>query len=786
MKPYGAFSEDGTEFVLPRPDPPRPWINYLSNDRYCSLISQTGGGFSFIQGAGFDRVMRGYPGDMVLYDRPGRYFYLRDRETGEVWSLGWQPVRKELDRFEARHGQGYTRISSSYQGLSGEVTFFVPGAETFEVWLATLTNDSDRPRKLDLFTYCEWTLGSYQFDLLDRSFANLMNETAHEDGILYATKRIWRRPDGDNVRWDKTAFMAASRPAVGFDCSKEAFIGMYRSHQDPLAVHEGACRGSSGTGRDACAVLQFSLELAPGASEDLHVLVGVGADRAEIREAVGRFKDADTVRQALAERQRYFRDYLSSVDVRTPDADFNRSLNTWNPYQAWVTSRWSRMASFYAESKSVLGFRDSCQDVYGVLPHDVPWAIAKTRVMLAHQYADGNPVHVWEPLTDHGDPSNHADDPLWLVFLVTTVLKETGDLDFLSERVPYYDQGEGTVLEHVQRALAFSLSKRSPRGLSLIRQADWNDALDRVGNEGRGESVMNSHFLAWMLEEAAELGDRCGATDWAADCRREAKATRNAVNAHAWAGQWYVRGTRDDGTVFGKPDDVSARIWLNSQTWAVLSGVATGERAVQVMDAVGEHLGGKYGPALFLPGFPEPDPAYGIITRFAPGTKENGTVFNHPVTWTILAECMLGRGDRAFRTWEQVSPMRRAQEPDVYKAEPYVYAEYTYGPDHPNYGQGEYTWTTGTAAWMYRVSLDAILGIKPTYEGLVIDPCLPSAWPEATVTREFRGATYRIAIRNPRGVQKGVTAMRVDGQDVDPNLPLAFDSGEITVEVTLG
>lgn len=770
---YGHFSDDGREYIFERPDTPRPWINYLSNDRFASLISQTGGGFHFLQGAGFERITRGYPGDMLLYDRPGRYLYLRDAESEDVWSLGWQPVRKPLDSFEARHGLGYTVIKSIYREIEGEITHFVPLDQDCEVWRIRITNKSNRPRQIQAFSYCEWVLGAYQFDLLDRTFANLFNETQRQGNMLLATKRIWRLPDGDNRRWDKWAFMASSRSFEGFDCDKEAFVGTYHDLGDPCAVLEGRCQDSNGTGKDACAAMQFALSLEPGETVSFELYLGVGTSPEAIQQMVSNLDPA----KALADRKAYHQRFLEAVEVKTPDSDFNRTINVWNPYQAWVTSRWARMASFYAEGKSVLGFRDSCQDIYGILPYDTEWALEHAAYILSHQFPDGDPMHVWEPLQDQGEPSQHSDDPLWIVFLVTSILKETGNFDFLQRQIPFQGGEQATVLEHLKRALAFSLDRRSERGLSLFRQADWNDALDHVGGQGKGESTFNTFFLLWALKEVKLLAERLEDSGWAASCQAEIEKTEKAL-AGTWRGEWFDRGTLDDGTVFGRPGDPSAEIWLNPQTWAVISGFLDQKQGVQLMDTVAERLRGKYGPALFLPGFQEPDPRYGIITRFAPGTKENGTVFHHPVCWTVLAECMLGRGDRAYAYWKDVAPMLR--DPEVNKAEPYAFAEFTYGPDHPQYGQSSYTWTTGSAAWMLRVCLDGILGLQPTYDGLVIKPCLPTEWKGVEVKRQYRGATYQIRVE--RGTEN---ALVLDGKELPFGTPLSALEGVHTVQVRL-
>jgi cellobiose phosphorylase len=786
---YGHFSEDGLEYVITRPDTPRPWSNYLSNNEYCALITQTGGGYSFVEGAGTDRILRAVPGEMVLSDRPGRYIYVRDEESGEYWSLNWQPVRRQPDRWEARHGLGYTKISSANEGIAGELTFFVPLNENVEFWMVKLENQSGRPRKLSVWSYAEWSLGNYVGDLVERSFFNLFNNVHYDDGIIYATKRMWVTNSllPPNEAWDKHAFMTSNGPVSGHDCSKEAFVGMYRSLGDPRGVEEGRCYGSIGVGRDPVGVLQHTITLAPGATEKFDIILGVVRRKEEAKSIKRRFQSPDRVESELEKHRRFWQEYLPKLTVQTPDPDFDLSVNVWNKYQSWITARWSRMVSLYIGGGSILGFRDTAQDILGVLPTELDYAHERTVLILRHQFADAGTVHNWDPLTNLGPRTGHSDDPLWLVMCVLNYLKETGEMGFLNEVVEYYDAGRGTVYEHMTRALDFTLSQRSHRGLSLMGYADWNDGLDQVGNQGKGESVMTSEFLAWMLLEVGNLMAKLGQQDAQQRYLSAYEDVKKAINTEAWDGEWYWRATTDEGRLLGSATNEEGKIYLNAQSWAVLGRVATGDRAIRCLDSIGQHLDTDYGPALFLPAYKRPNPRIGIITRFAPGTKENGTVFCHPVAWAVIAECILGRADRAYHYWQETSFITRGREPEVYKAEPYVYAEYIYGPDHPNFGQGEFSWTTGTAAWMWRACVDWILGVRPTLDGLILDPCVPAEWPGYSVTRNFRGATYHVRVENPNKLSGGVTSLTVDGRRIEGNLiPVFGDGAEHEVVATLG
>jgi len=791
---YGHFSEDGLEYIITRPDIPKPWINYLSNEEYCALVSQTGGGYSFLHGSGYDRIHRWFPGEAVLQDRPGRYVYLRDQDSGEYWSINWQPCLKPFQSWEAHHGLGYTWIRSQVQDIEGEILYFVPQNDNVEFWVVTLRNRSDRRRRLSVFPYAEWTLSSYSPDLTERSFHVLFNDVRIADGIIYATKRYWPTVSlvvgqTPNIDWNKYVFMTTSLPFRAFDCVRRAFLGDYRDWQTPEALERGGCSNSEGSGYDSVGVFQHDIELDPGQEIQFHVTIGTvrKENRGEAGRIRERYRDTAAVMDEFRGLRRFWADYLERLAVSTPDPEFDLSVNVWNKYQTWITAHWARMASYYIGGGSIMGFRDLSQDILGVLPCDLDMARRRTMAILDHQFANGSTIHNWDPLTNTGAVTGHVDDPLWLVMCVLNYLNETGDAGFLQEKVPYLDGGEGTVREHMVRGLFYALKQRSERGLSLIRSGDWNDGLNFVGALGVGESIMNSHFLCWMLKETADLFDALGDTRSRDRTMIEYNRTKDAINRHAWDGEWYWRASKDNGELLGSHVNAEGSIYLNSQSWAVLSGVAEGERALQCMDAVREHLDTPYGPALFLPAYSEPDPTIGIITRFAPGTKENGTIFNHPVAWAVIAECILGRGDLAYHYWKESSFLTRGKNPDLYKAEPYVYAEYIYGPDHPNFGEGEFTWTTGTAAWMWRACTDWILGVRPTFRGLVVDPCFPSHWDRGRISRNFRDATYEVDIENPDHICKGVVELRVDGKEIRGNLLPDFRDG-IThrVQVKLG
>jgi len=788
---YGSFSEDGREYIMQRPDTPRPWVNYLSNEKFCALCSQTGGGYSFYETSGYNRITKEYPSFVVFRDQPGRFIYLRDMDTGDYWNINWQPVAKQDTKWESRHGMGYTTVCSAYNDIEGRIAYFVPRRDDLELWMISIKNIGDRPRRITAFCYVEWCLANYAFNLTEAAFAQLFNEVSFEENIIFVTTRFWNvAPAGGgnpNLRWDKYAFFTSNLPADGFDCIEEKFLGLYRGWQNPIAVERGRCSNSLGDGQEIVGVLQHDFELRPGEERRFLVMLGVVYRKEDAHRLRERYDQWEEAEHAIREVRRYWDDYLSRTWCESPDPNFCLSFNIWNKYQNWVTSRWSRMDSYYIGGASIIGWRDSWQDILGVLPNDLDWARQRTLYLLEHQFPDGSTLHNWDPLTNIGVRTGHSDDPIWLVMGVIEYIKESGDLAFLDEPAAYYDGGTETVRQHLIHALDYSLSRMSPRHIPLIEAADWNDGLDYVGRQGRGESTMVAELLTWALREASDLLRRMGREDLAHNYGLAREEIIAATNEFLWDGEWYARGTRDDGQLYGSAKDEEGKIYLNAQVFAVLSGLARDGRAETCMDSVEKHLRTKYGPALFLPAYAEPNPKIGIITRFAPGTKENATIFNHPVAWTIMAECQLGRGDRAYDIWRQTSFITRAEEPEVYKAEPYVYAEYVHGPDSVNFGQGEFTWMTGTASWMSKVSLEWILGVRPELDGLRIDPCIPSAWDKFTVRRHFRNALYELTVENPDHVCKGVRKVVVDGTEQPSSLIPPFRDGKThTVQVTMG
>jgi len=773
MQKYGYFSEDNREFIITRPDTPAPWVNYISNGRYNGLVSNTGGGFSFYRSPKDSRITRWRYNSLPI-DRPGRYIYFRDRETGEYWSPTWQPTFTKLDKYACHHGQYYTRIESAAHGCSHEVLYFVPEDDDLEIWRVQLKNESRKKRTFDIFGFVELCLGHALVDLINQPNDQHFNDVFFDKGeeILFASKRYWVRYSGATVKqaneaWDRQVFFASTLPVKGFDGSKNEFIGRWRSEENPQVLEEGKCRNTAITAGDAVAVLQNEVTLAPGEDIEFSLMLGVvprSDYKNEATRVVKKYRSENVVEQAYFNLRNHWSDYLSHVQIETPDDDMNRMINVWNQYQTSVTFLFSRDASYYHGGLLFgRGYRDSCQDIMGPVMPRPQWVKKRITEMAGYQFKEGKVFHLYFPLTGGGEQTGHTDTPLWLPLSIMVYLKETGDFAFLEEKVRYYDEDDATIFGHLCAAIDYTIRNLSDRGLAKFGPGDWNDTLDYLGRGGKGESVWVTMYLCYILRETIALCQAIGNEKTEKRYRKEYDRIREAINTHCWDGEWYTRGTNDLGDVIGSSKNEEGKIFLNVQTWAVISGVAQGERAQKCLDAVVAHLETPKGPKILHPAYTKINDNIGLATRCVPGKKENGAVFNHPVSWAVLAECVYGRGDRAFEIYKKALPMNPVIDIDRYEVEPYVYAEYVTSPDHPTYGQASHSWLTGSSTWMLRDATDHICGIRPTYHGLLVDPCIPKEWKSYRVRRKYRGTTYNFSIENPHGLSKGRVEIEIDG-----------------------
>jgi cellobiose phosphorylase len=789
---YGYFSKDGKEYLITTTRTPRPWINVISNGDYGFTVSQTGSGYSWRTHAQLNRITR-WEQD-IIKDEWGKYIYLRD-EKGNVWSAGWKPVCHEPDRYVCRHGLGYSVIESSNFGIDTTLMMFVPNDDPLEIWSVYVYNRTNKTRILNLFSYFEWCLG--QAPDWHREFHKSFIETRYDAKLhaLFATKRLWEIPTERghwNAEWDYVAFHALDVKPTSYDTDKETFLGMYGNQRMPAAVRENKLKKRTGNWIDHIASLQLTLTLEPREGKTVNFMLGAADSNEHATELIKKYRSPFVVEESIAEVYERWEELLHTVEIDTPDDAMNLMLNTWLKYQAISGRLWGRTA--YYQTGGAFGFRDQLQDSQIFLPIDS--AQTKKQILLhaRHQFKDGSVYHWWHPISEIGLQNKISDNLLWLPFVVNNYLQETNDFSLLECREPFVDDGTtASIYDHCLRAINKALERFSPRGLPLIGAGDWNDGLSAVGLDMRGESVWLAHFIHRILQDFAAVAEKYGAATQAQTYRERAQHLKEKINSQAWDGEWYYRATKDNGEKIGSRENIEGQIYLNAQTWAVIAGVADRARAEKVMDEVEKNLEYKAGPLLLYPGYKTPDKYIGYLSRYAAGMRENGGVYTHAATWAVIAEAMLGRGEAAFRMFSKINPINRGKKPDEYFAEPYVTPGNIEGPDSKFYGRGGWTWYTGSAGWLFKVGLEWILGIRPTFEGLVIDPCIPSEWDGFKVRRLFRGAVYDIELKNPEHVNSGVKEILIDGEKYaehclasKPALPVFEAESMHQIVVTLG
>ncbi len=800
---YGRFAEDGRSFIVTDPNLPRPWMNVLSNGTWGALCSHLGGGYSFYEDPKLRRITRWHV-DGVPRETVGRFVYVRDDTSRVWWCANGYPPTRPLDAWECRHGLGYTTVASEHEGIATEVTYFVPVEDSCELWLVTVENATKRTRRLSLFEYVEFGLGNYKEEATWREFYILFNRTRVAKDVIYATSTQWVKYDqawqsvgaeGNNIPLDVQAVFASSRKPAGCETDRYAFVGRYRDMADPAAVADGGDLDGwdEVEGRDACGAMQHKLTLKPGQKQTFVMLLGaVPRDAADAAALTDKYLTVAKARAALKARVAWWDEVLGSPVIETPDADLNRWCNVWLRYQAGNLAWWSRNVGYCYMGIYGYGTRDECQDLIAHLPSDPDHVRHYILTRLAvWMYEDGRVVHSSSQTTQAGDFTNHSDDPVNLMFIVSKYVRETGDVGILDEPVPYYESGgkTGSLYEHCMKGWRRLFSQVSERGLPLMLSADWNDALDQAGHGLKGESHMLPGWACAILRMFIPIARRHGQTKDADWLQQRYDGLVEAMNRHAWDGKWYTRGTADDGTVLGSSRAEEGKIWANPQSWSILGGIADEERTRTSLQSMDRYLTVSKGSLTFWPAFTEPDPHYGVISRFAPGTKENGAVFSHNLMWRLMAETYCGRGDIAWGLLKSNLPTTlAAEDPDLYKVEPYVQRQYTYAPMSQCYGEGSHSWATGAAMWNWHVVLEGFMGIQPDLDGLRIDPCFPTEWKKGRVLRRWRGAEYEILIHNPDGVEKGVREIKLDGQVLDRSLvPVPATKGERhTVEVTMG
>ncbi len=814
---YGHFSKDSTEFIITDPITPRPWINYLTNEEYCAVISHCAGGYSFLKDCRNDRILRWLPENWQV-DRPGRYIYVKTKDEGrgakdaksKIWSLTYQPVREKLDFYEARHGLGYTQIKTKCNGISSGLTYFVPLHDHCEIWLVNIKNETKQTKHLEIFPYCEWLLGDYHLELRYRNIMNLYNRVwfDKQHSAIFAKKTAaW----GDlNIQsFAYQAFFASSLKVDGYVTQKYPFLGRYNTCEHPQMIFEDKFKNIDFcSGEDGVGVFKHKLTLAAGKSKEFVIILGQTEGVSNVTHLITKYRNLNNTKKELeAVKALWQKRILDNIWITTPDKDFDFMMNIWVKYQLYICNLWSRSPSYYHEGGGGRGYRDSCQDSESLCSINSEFTRKRILHIASLIRKDGTSAPGW---SDTAGPAGHRpnkDHQIWLTATVHAYIRETGDKAILSEYVPYLkdrwikgweidvdykggaiSDGEGTLLEHLERNLNFCFNDVGERGLPRIGHADWNDAIDAAGKEHKGESVWLAQALVRSLKLFADICEVVKDKNKKEEFLNKAKTMSERVNEICWDGAWYKRGFTDDGTVYGSKENKEGKIHLNAQSWAILSGISDDENRTQkIVDSAIKHLDGVHGLALFAPAYTIFNPKLGRISMFSEGTKENAAVFCHAATFMIVALLSKGYGNFGYESLRKLMPNLQ-KDYELYKSEPYVWSEYIVGPQHPYlYGEGAFTWITGTAGWTFMAATEWLLGARRDFEGLRIDPCVPSHWKRCSIRRPFRGAIYDIEIENPKGKQKGVSAVYVNGELLDGNLIKPGQPGKTyKVKVVMG
>jgi N,N'-diacetylchitobiose phosphorylase len=797
---YGYFDDERCEYVIDRPDVPVSWTNYIGVKDLCTVISHNAGGYSFYKSAEHHRITR-FRQNGVPLDRPGHYVYIRDDDTGEFWSVSWQPVGKDLasSRYETRHGLSYSRFSCDYRDIHASQTIFIPVQDDVELWDVVLTNKSGKPRRLSVFGYVEFSFHHIEIDNQNLQMSLYASGSSYQDGII--------EYDFFYEPWTFHYFTADMTPD-GHDCLRDSFIGNYRTETNPVAVEKGTCSGSSELGGNHCGALQKRITLAPGQEQRLVFMWGVGP-RAAGEAIRKKYANPAAVDAAFRELAAYWEAKRSVFQCATPHPGMNSMLNTWTLLQAETCVVWSRFASFIeVGGRTGLGYRDTSQDVMAV-PHTNPGSVRERILELLHgQVRSGYGLHLFDPdvfkprenklpgvklptvvptpnVADiiHGIEDTCSDDALWLVPSICEYVKETGDVAFFDHAVPFADGGEATIYEHMKRALDFTAQQIGASGICKGLRADWNDCLNLGGGESAMVSFLHHWALVHFIEAAQYLHRDADVRTYAA----MAETVKAACERELWDGDWYIRGFTRKGIKIGSKENAEGKIFLESNSLAVLSDAASPERGKACIDAVYRHLFSKeHGIHLVWPSFTKPDDDIGYVTRVYRGIKENGAIFSHPNPWAWVAACKLGRGTMAMEFHDALLPYNHNDDIEVREAEPYSYVQFVMGRDHTAHGRGRHPWLTGSGGWAYYAATHWMLGVRPGYDGLTIDPCIPATWPGFEVTRKWRGATYQIVVKNPSGIEKGVKCITLNGKTVNGVVPVQPEGSVNTVEVVMG
>ncbi len=810
---YGYFDDTTREYVITNPKTPWPWINYLGNKDFFSLISNTAGGYSFYKDAKFRRITR-YRYNGVPMDAGGRYFYIKDGDT--IWNPGWKPTKTPLDSYECRHGMNYTIIKGVKNGIEAKALFFVPLDTHAEITKLALTNKSNEKKTFKLFSFMEWCLWNAATDMenFQRNFST--GEVEVEGSTIYHKTEY-------KERRNHYAFFNVNTPINGFDTDRETFVGLYNGFDEPEAVTEGAARNSVAHGWSPIASHYIEVSLAPGESKDFIFTLGYienlqdekweskgVINKTRAKQLMSRFDTAEKVDRAFDELRAYWDTLLDKFKLTTGDERLDRMVNIWNQYQCMITFCFSRSASFFESGIGRgMGFRDSNQDLVGFV-HQIPERARERIIDIAStQFADGGCYHQYQPLTKRGNNDiggGFNDDPMWLVFGTCAYIRETGDFSILEEPVPFDNQPgtEVALLEHLRVSFNHVIDNLGPHGLPLIGRADWNDCLNlncfsQDPNESfqttenktegsKAESLMIAGQFVIYGKEYADLCRALGKNEEADRAQLHVDKMVDAVKKHGWDGEWFLRAYDFYGNKVGSEENKEGKIFIESQGWCTMAGIGLESGLVEKsLDSVKNYLDCEHGIVLNYPAYTEYIVEYGEISTYPAGYKENGGIFAHNNPWVIIGETVLGRGDMAWEYYKKICPAYLEDRSELHKVEPYVYCQMTAGKEAFKPGEAKNSWLTGTAAWNWYAITQFILGIRPGYDGLEINPCIPKEWDGYEVNRKFRDADYKIIVSNPQHVNKGVGRITLNGTAIEgPVIPVQEPGSKNVIEVTLG
>lgn len=778
---YGYFDNKAREYVITKPNIPVSWTNYIGTEETGAVVSQNAGGYMFHESPENHRITR-FRANALPLDRPGHYVYLRDDDSKDYWSISWQPVGKPLDeaKYECRHGLSYSKFSCDYNDIEATETLIIPIGETVELWDCKIKNNSNVVKNLSVFSYCEFSFNIIEIDNQNFQMSLYCSGTSYKDGII----------ECDNFyNPDMYHYFTSNVTPDSFDCLRDSFIGDYRTESNPIGVENGVLTGSYELGNNHCGSLHKKITLQPGEETRVVFMLGVGDHKvgAEIK---AKYSDMANVDKAFVDLAAYWEKKCSKLQINTPNKDMDTMINTWNLYQSETNVVFSRFASFIeVGGRTGLGYRDTAQDAM-CIPHSNPTKCRQRLIELLRGLTSaGWGIHLFEPSvfdpnreikpalkspTVKPEPNMGAmdfndlkdtcsDDALWLVPAISEFIKETGETSFIDEIVTFADGGESSVYDHMKRILDFSTKHVGATGICKGLRADWNDCL----NLGGGESALVSFLHYWALTDFIELAKFYNHNDDVKKYTDIAEKVKLACEDNLWDKEWYIRGITKNGVKIGTSEDTEGKVHLESNTWAVISGVATGDHAEKAMNSIDQYLYSDWGIHLNGPSYGSPNDDIGFVTRVYKGIKENGAIFSHPNPWAWVADAKLGHGTRAMRFYNSLCPARQNDLIETRQAEPYSYCQFIMGTDHTAHGRARHPWLTGSAGWAYFAATRYLIGVRFAFEGMIVDPCIPNDWDGFSLVREWRGATYNITVKNPNHVEKGVVETTVNGNKVD-------------------